>query len=586
MLSLNYANDSLLPEYALRILEERYLLSHEKSPQEAFARAAKAFSDSPEMAQRVYEYASQLWFMFSTPILSNGGSERGLPISCYLNYVADSREGLTSHYTENAFLSSLGGGIGSYWGDVRSVGTMTSKGSQSTGIIPFIKVVDSEILAFNQGVTRRGSYAAYLDIDHPEILEFLDIRKPSGGDSNRRSLNIHHGVILSDEFMEKIEKAGQDPNYDDSFALIDPHSKNISEVVSAKDLWIKILQNRMETGEPYILFKNSVEKAQPIYHKEKNLKVRQSNLCSEITLPTNEERTAVCCLSSVNLEKWHEWKDHPHFIPDLIRFLDNVIHDFITKAPPALCRAVKSAFLSRDLGLGAMGWHSLLQQMNIPFESAVAKSLNNSIFSHIKQQAVDATRAIAEEKGEAPDAKGYGVRNAHLLAIAPNASSSIICGNTSPGVEPFRANTFSQKTLSGTHVIKNKYLRAVLQEKQKDTKEVWESIINNFGSVQHLDFLSSSEKAVFKTAMEIDQRWIIELAADRQKYVCQSQSINIFLPADINKRELHGVHLMAWKKGLKSLYYCRSEAIKRADNVSSSSRKEVKDFEVCLACEG
>lgn len=585
MLSLNYANDSLLPEYALKILEERYLLEHEKSPQEAFARAAKAFSENPEMAQRIYEYASQLWFMFSTPILSNGGSERGLPISCYLNYVADSREGLTSHYTENAFLSSLGGGIGSYWGDVRSVGTMTSKGSQSTGVIPFIKVVDSEILAFNQGVTRRGSYAAYLDIQHPEIEEFLDIRKPSGGDTNRRSLNIHHGVILDDQFMEKIEKAGLDPNFDDSYPLIDPHSKKVCKVVSAKDLWIKILQNRMESGEPYILFKNSVERAQPIFHKEKNLKVRQSNLCSEITLPTNEERTAVCCLSSVNLEKWQEWKDHPHFIGDLIRFLDNVIHDFITKAPPALCRAVKSAFLSRDLGLGAMGWHSLLQQMNIPFESAVAKSLNNSIFAQIKQQAVEASQAIAAEKGEAPDAKGYGVRNAHLLAIAPNASSSIICGNTSPGVEPFRANTFSQKTLSGTHVIKNKYLKALLQEKGQDKKQVWESIITNFGSVQHLDFLDESEKAVFKTAMEIDPRWIIELAADRQKYVCQSQSINLFFPANINKRELHGTHLLAWKKGLKSLYYCRSEAIKRADNIATT-RKEIKDFEVCLACEG
>lgn len=569
------------------ILRDRYQLKEENSPQEAFARAAEAFSDSPEMAQRIYNYASNLWFMFSTPILSNGGSSRALPISCYLNYVPDSREGLTGHYTENAFLSSLGGGIGGYWGDVRSVGSKTSKGSESTGIIPFIKVVDAEVLAFSQGVTRRGSYAAYLDIDHPEIEEFLDMRKPSGGDVNRKALNIHHGVVLNDKFMRLIEQSSKAPGYEDSFPLIDPHSKKTIKTVKAKDLWIKILQNRMETGEPYILFKDAVARGQPIFHRERNLEVKQSNLCSEITLPTNEKRTAVCCLSSVNLEKWDEWKENEFFLPDLVRFLDNVITSFVENAPSNLEKAVYSAIRSRDLGIGAMGFHALLQKKNIPFESALAKGLNIQIFRQIKEKAFLATQILAKERGEAPDAKGYGVRNAHVLAIAPNASTSIICGNTSPGVDPFRANTFSQKTLNGTNILKNKFLKNLLQEKGRDTIEVWESIIHHSGSVQHLDFLSEYQKKIFKTAMEIDQRWVVELAGDRQKYICQSQSINLFFPANVHKKELHGVHLLAWKRGLKSLYYCRSEAIKRADNISYA-RNEDKNLEepTCIACEG
>jgi ribonucleoside-diphosphate reductase alpha chain len=586
---IDYSRDNLLGEFSIKTLADRYMLPEEKSPQEAFARAAKAFSDDEEHAQRIYDYASQHWFMFATPILSNGGSSRGLPISCFLNYIEDSRHGITEVFTEDAFLSSVGGGIGSYWGDVRSSGVKTSSGSESTGVIPFIKVTDSLMLAFSQGVTRRGSNAAYLHVSHPEIEEFLDIRKPTG-DANRKCLNIHQGIVISDKFMRVIEKATVDKTFDDSWPLIDPHSKKTIKTVSAKALWIKIIQNRAETGEPYIMWEDTVNDALPDFQARLGLKVRQSNLCSEITLPTDQNRTAVCCLSSVNIEKYDEWKNNKNFIPDLIRMLDNVLQYFIDNAPEQLYKAIYSATRERSIGLGAMGFHSYLQSKGVAFESAIAKSINNAIFKNIKDQAVEETTRLAIERGACPDAKGHNVRNAHLLAIAPNASSSIICGNTSPGIEPFRANAFNQKTMSGTFMLKNKYLEAQLERLGMNTEAVWTSIMANRGSVQHLD-IPEQLKEVFKTAVEIDQRWVIEHAADRQQYICQSQSLNLFFPADVSKQELHYIHMLAWKKEVKTLYYLRSEAWRRSDNLSQKMERYNFDFSKpvdteCLACEG
>ena len=587
---INYDRDKYLSEFSHKTLQDRYLIEGETSPQDAFARAAKAFSDDDAHAQRLYDYVSKLWFMFSTPILSNGGTSRGLPISCFLNYVEDSRQGLTGHYTENAFLSSVGGGVGGYWSHVRSVGSKTSNGSESTGVIPFMKVVDAEMLAFSQGVTRRGSYAAYLDISHPEVEEFLDVRKPTGGDVNRKSVNLHHGILVGDDFMGLIEGATREEGFDDSWDLIDPHTNQVTKTVSAKTLWVKLIQNRVETGEPYIMFKDTVRAALPQFQKDAGLNVHHSNLCSEITLPTSEDRTAVCCLSSVNLEEFDEWKHDDNFIPDLIRMLDNVISYFIENAPMHLVRAVYSASRERSLGLGAMGFHAYLQRHNLPFESASAKGANMKMFQHIKWRAKDATKKLAEERGECPDGVGYGVRNAHLLAVAPNASSSIICGNTSPSIEPYRANAFTQKTKSGSSLLKNEYLEHILQELDQDTDDVWKSIITNNGSVQHLDFLDEWSKDVFKTAVEIDQKWIIDMASDRQMDICQSQSLNIFFPADVSKQELHAIHMMAWKRKVKTLYYLRSEAIKRAETVSDEVLRQYifdsLDDEGCVACEG
>ena len=589
-MKLNYNRDKYLSEFGIKTLQDRYMVEGETSPQEAFARAAKAFADDDDHAQRLYDYASKLWFMFSTPILSNGGTTRGLPISCFLNYVDDSRHGITNHYTENAFLSSVGGGIGGCWNGVRSVGSKTSNGSESTGVVPFLKVVDAEMLAFSQGVTRRGSYAAYLDMSHPEIEEFLDVRKPTGGDINRKSINLHHGVILSDKFMKLIEGATLSEGFDDSWDLIDPHSGKVVKTLPAKTLWVKLIQNRVETGEPYVMFGDTVNESVPSYQKELGLEVHHSNLCSEITLPTSKDRTAVCCLSSVNLEEYDSWKDNDMFIPDLIRMLDNVLECFISKSPSELERARFSAYMERSLGLGAMGFHAYLQRHNIAFESVSAKMANMRMFKRIKDEAVKATKALAVERGECPDGRGHGVRNAHLLAVAPNASSSIICGNTSPSIEPYRANAFVQKTKTGSSLLKNEYLEHALDELNMNTDEVWQSIVTNNGSVQHLDFLDDYTKDVFKTGVEIDQRWVIDLAADRQQYICQSQSLNIFFPADVSKQELHAIHMMAWKKKVKTLYYLRSEAIKRADKVSDEALRQyifdAIDENSCVACEG
>ena len=580
-LEIDMTKDNLLPKNAVDILKDRYMLPEELSPQESFARACMAFADNKAHAERLYKYVSNLWFMFASPLLSNGGTDRGLPISCFLNYVPDSREGLAEHYTENIWLSSMGGGIGGYWGHIRSQGQSTSKGNKTTGVIPFMHVVDSQMVAFNQGSTRRGSYASYMDISHPEIVEFIEMRKPTGGDINRKNLNMHHGVNISDKFMKAIT---DDLEWD----LIDPNSKEIVKTVKARTLWIKLMETRMQTGEPYIMFKDTVNKALPKELRDKGLKVNHSNLCSEITLPTADDRTAVCCLSSLNLEYFDEWSKDEMFIEDIMRMLDNTLTTFIKSAPSTMWRATKSAEAERSIGLGTMGFHSYLQRNDIALQSPMSMGPNVKIFKHIKKKADAVNLLLGKERGEAPDMKGSGKRFSHMIAIAPNASSSVICGNASPSIEPLRANAFSQKTLSGSFLIKNKYLEQLLEKKGKNTKDVWTTIITNGGSVSHLDFLNPHEKNVFRTAIEIDQAWLIDLAAERQKHICQAQSLNLFFPPDVEVRRLNNVHKRAWTKGLKTLYYLRSEAIKRAENISVKVERQVRadsNEDECIMCQ-
>jgi ribonucleoside-diphosphate reductase alpha chain len=582
-INIDYSRDDLLTESGKTILKDRYLLPTEASPQDGFARAAKTFADDQAHAQRLYDYASKLWFMFSTPVLSNGGTTRGLPISCFLNYVDDSREGLADHYTENIWLSSMGGGIGGYWGDVRSQGMATSIGNKTTGVIPFMHVVDSQMTAFHQGATRRGSYASYMDVSHPEIVEFIEMRKPTGGDIHRKNLNLHHGINITDAFMEAVQKG-------DSWDLIDPHTKQVIKTTDARTLWIKILETRIATGEPYISFIDTVNAALPESQKKLGLKFNHSNLCSEITLPTAKDRTAVCCLSSVNLEYFDEWKDNKLFIEDLVRMLDNVLEHFITSAPSYMWRAVNSARCERAIGLGAMGLHSYFQKREVAMDGEKSKDINEYIFKHIHNEAQSANEKLGAERGSPADMEGTGLRHSHVIAIAPNASSSVICGGTSPSIEPLRANAFSQKTLSGTFLMKNKYLERVLIRHDRNNKEVWKSIVTNGGSVQHLDFLSDEEKEVFKTAIEMDQRWLVDLAADRQQYICQSQSLNLFLPPDVDTKTLHGIHLRAWKGKVKTLYYMRSQALKKVENLSSQIERTIRqDYQqeeaACVACE-
>ncbi len=581
--TIDLARDDLLTVFGKEVLKDRYMLPTEKSPQEALARTAAAFADSDAHAKRLYDYSSKLWFMFATPVLSNGGTDRGLPISCFLNYVPDSREGLSEHYAENIWLSSSGGGIGGYWGDIRSQDQSTSKGNKTTGVIPFMHVVDSQMVAFNQGATRRGSYASYMDISHPEIIEFIEMRKPSGGDVNRKNLNLHHGINVPDKFMKALEK-------DEMWKLIDPHNKKVIREVKARQLWIKILETRVSTGEPYIMFSDTVNKGLPKELKDKGLKVHHSNLCSEITLPTNDERTAVCCLSSVNLEYYDEWKDNTQFIDDIMRMLDNVLTYFIKNAPSHLWRAVASAKAERSVGLGAMGFHSYLQRKGIAFNSPMSFGINKNIFKHLHDKALESNLSLGKTRGEPSDMKGSGKRFAHMLAIAPNASSSIICGGVSPSIEPLRANAFTQKTMSGSFLVKNKYLEELLESKGKNTKDVWKTIISSRGSVDALEFLTAQEKNLFKTAIEIDQSWIVDLAGERQKYICQAQSLNLFFAPDVNVRRLNNIHKRAWEKGLKTLYYCRSEAIKRAENISVKVERKVRedsmeDEESCVMCQ-
>lgn len=570
---IDRARDEFLTTFGKATLEDRYLLP-EESFQDLFARVAMYYGDDSAHAQRLYEYVSNLWFMPATPVLSNGGTSRGLPISCFLNETGDSLGDIVELWNENVWLASLGGGIGSYWGNVRSIGEKVGRNGKTSGIIPFIRVMDSLTLAISQGSLRRGSAAIYLPVWHPEIEEFVELRRPTGGDPNRKALNLHHGILIPNRFMEAVER-------DEEWALKSPHDGHIVERVSARDLWIRILTARIETGEPYIIFVDHVNDHMPEHQKMAGLSVKMSNLCSEITLPTGKDhlgndRTAVCCLSSLNLEKFDEWQDHPTFIEDVMRFLDNVLTDFINKAPDSMARAKYAAMRERSVGLGVMGYHSYLQSKMIPMESVMAKVWNRRMFQHIKRQADDASRMLAEERGACPDAADYGVmeRFSHKMAIAPTASISIICGGASPGIEPIAANAYTHKTLSGSFPVRNKYLESLLEEKGHNTDDVWSSITTNEGSVQHLDFLSQDEKDVFKTAFEIDQRWLIEHAADRTPHVCQAQSLNIFLPAGVHKSDLHRIHWEAWQKGVKTLYYCRSKSIQRAESDASWKREQ------------
>jgi ribonucleoside-diphosphate reductase alpha chain len=584
------SRDALLTDFGKTTLEDRYLLAGE-SYQDMFARVATAYADDADHAQRVYDYISKLWFMPATPVLSNGGAGRGLPISCFLNSVADSLEGIVGVWNENVALASNGGGIGTYWGRVRSIGEKVAGAGQTSGIIPFIRVMDSLTLAISQGSLRRGSAAVYLDVHHPEIEEFLEIRKPSG-DFNRKSLNLHHGINITDEFMEAVRDGAP-------FGLRSPKTQEVVRFVDARSLWQKILEIRLQTGEPYLIFSDTVNRAMPQHQRELGLKVTQSNLCSEIMLHSGPDhlgvdRTAVCCLSSVNAEKYLEWRDQPGFIEDVMRFLDNVLQDFITRAPAEMASAVYSAGRERSVGLGLMGFHSFLQSQGVSFESAMAKSWNMRIFKHLRREADRASRVLAEERGPCPDAADRGVmeRFSHKLAIAPTASISIICGGTSAGIEPVPANIYTHKTLSGSFAVKNPYLEKVLAERGLDTDQTWASILEHEGSVQHLDGLEPDEKEVFKTAFEIDQRWIVELAADRTPDICQSQSLNVFLPGDVDKWDLHMLHWTAWERGVKSLYYLRSKSVQRAAfaGLERAEKSDVEaaartDYEECLACQ-
>jgi ribonucleoside-diphosphate reductase alpha chain len=587
------SRDALLTDFGKTTLEDRYLLPGE-SYQDMFARVSTAFADDADHAQRVYDYMSQLWFMPSTPVLSNGGAERGLPISCFLNSVSDSLDGILGVWNENVWLAANGGGIGTYWGGVRSIGEKVKGQGQTSGIIPFIRVMDSLTLAISQGSLRRGSAAVYLDIFHPEIEEFLEIRKASG-DFNRKSLNLHHGISITDEFMHAVRDGHK-------FGLRSPKTNEVLREVDARALWQKVLELRLQTGEPYLIFSDTVNRAMPQHQRELGLKVRQSNLCSEIMLHTGvdhlgNDRTAVCCLSSVNAETFLEWRDHPMFIEDIMRFLDNVLQDFIDRAPDAAATAAYAAMRERSVGLGLMGFHSFLQSQNVPFESALAKSWNMRMFKHLRREADKASITIGEEKGPCPDAadRGSMERFSHKLAIAPTASISIICGGTSAGIEPIPANIYTHKTLSGSFAVKNPYLEKLLEEKGHNTDAVWGTILENEGSVQHLDFLSQDDKDVYKTAFELDQRWVVELAADRTPEVCQSQSVNIFLPGDVDKWDLHMLHWQAWERGVKSLYYLRSKSVQRAAYAGSDvalagpangfDAPNKTDYEECLACQ-
>ncbi len=598
-IKIDRSRDSNLTDFGKATLTDRYLGQNETF-QDLFARVASVYADDNLHAQRLYNYISNLWFMPATPVLSNGGTERGLPISCFLNEAGDSLEGILGLWSENVWLAARGGGIGSYWGNLRSIGEKIGKVGKTSGIIPFIKVMDSLTLAISQGSLRRGSAACYLPIDHPEIEEFIEMRRPTGGDVNRRSLNLHHGVLVTDDFMRAVETDGQ-------WALRSPKDGTVQSTIPARNLWIRLLTARVETGEPYIVFIDTVNRQIPQHHKLAGLKVKTSNLCSEITLPTGidntgKERTAVCCLSSLNIEKYDEWKDDTMFIEDVMRFLDNVMSDFINRAPDSFNNAKYSAMRERSVGLGVMGLHSFFQQKNIPFGSVMSKVWNQKIFKHIQEKADHASVKLAEERGSCPDAEEYGIKErfSNKTAIAPTASISVICGGASPGIEPIAANSYTHKTLSGSFNVRNKYLAKILEKHGKNNDETWSSITTNQGSVSHLDFLTDIEKDTFKTAFEIDQRWIVELGADRTPNISQAQSINVFVPADIHKKDLHQIHLQAWKKGLKSLYYCRSKSIQRAENVNTGSSTDVtknvykakeestneeNKYEECLSCQ-
>jgi len=581
--SIDLARDSLLSEQAMVLLKDYYMIEGETSPQEAFARAATAYSyGDNDFAQRIYDYASRKWFMFASPVLSNapaaGDKPRGLPISCFLTYVGDNLTSLIGHNSEVAWLSVKGGGVGGHWSDVRAVSDV------SPGPVPFMKVVDSQMTAYKQGKTRKGSYAAYMDVSHPDIVEFVNSKVPTGGDINRKLFNMFNAVNVPDTFMQAVAEGAK-------WELRCPSTGKVRESVDARELWQRILEVRFRTGSPYINFIDTANKYLPDSQKELGLQIHGSNLCNEIHLATNEERTAVCCLSSVNLEMFDEWKDTT-MIQDLVRLLDNVLTFFIEHAPDDISKARYSAERERSIGLGAMGFHGYLQARNIPWDSWMASSANYMMFKRMKELALAETIRLGEERGEAPDMAGTGRRNAHLLAIAPNANSSIICG-CSASIEPLKSNAFTHRTRAGAHLVKNKHLEALLETKGKNTDVVWRRIIAHEGSVQELEFLTEEEKNVFKTAFEIDQSWVVEHAAKRQTFICQGQSVNLFFPSGSPKSYVNAVHLRAWKEGLKGLYYLRTNAGVTADKIGMQvERNALKDFSgdddgaECLSCHG
>lgn len=576
-IKIDYTKNQNISDFAMKKLEGRYLLEGE-TPQDMFARVACAFGDSYNHAQRIYNYISDGWFLPATPVLSNGGTDKGLPISCFLNECEDTLEGIANMWHENIWLSSSGGGIGSYYGNVRSIGETVGKVGTTSGVIPFMKVQDSLSLCISQGSQRSGASAAYISIDHPEIEEFLLIRRPTGGDHRRKAEYIHHGVVISDEFMQAVEEGKE-------FFLRSPKDGSIRKTVDARDLWQKLLIMRMETGEPYILYKDTVNRMKPECQKKLGLEVKTSNLCSEITLPTGTDhlgrrRTAVCCLSSLNLAKFDDYAEDYTFFEDVMRFLDNVLQSFIDKAPDTIKDARYSALRERSVGLGAMGYHTYLQKKGVGMGSLMATVHNKKIFSKIREHLDKANLVIAEYKGPCPDSYDAGMRHrfSNMLAIAPNASTSIITG-VSPGIEPIASNIYMHKTDVGNVVVKNPQLVNLLQEKEMDTEETWRSIAAEQGSVQHLDFLTEIEKDVFKTAFEIDQKALVLQAGDRQEHICQAQSLNVFLPADVDKKILHRVHFDAWKAGVKSMYYLRSTTAKRAENITYTESD-------CVSCEG
>lgn len=567
--------DNLLSTVGKETLKDRYLLPNE-SYQEMFKRVSIAYSDDAEHAQRLYAYMSKHWFMPATPVLANGGTKRGLPISCFLQNVQDSIEDINNNWSETTILSSKGGGIGVYYGNVRGSNERVGIVGKTAGVIPFMKVNDSLALAISQGNLRRGSAAVYLPIWHSDIVEFLDLRKPTSGDANRKALNLHQGVCIDDKFMQAVEKGT-------SYDLISSATGGVVKTVDARELWIKLLTTRLETGEPYIVWTDRLKEATPQHHKDLDLYPVQSNLCSEITLPTNQERTAVCCLSSVNLEYWDKWKDNKLFIADVMRMLDNVLQSFIDNAPKSMSKAVNSAINERSVGLGAMGFHSLLQSKSIPFDSVLAKVFNKKIFSFINSEIEQINGKLAHEKGACPDAEKANVmkRFSYTTAIAPNASISVITGSTSAGIEPYPANVYQHKSLSGTFVVKNKHLDKYIKTHYNESYDrLWKEIISNEGSIQNISVFNENIKEVYKTAYEIDQRYLITHAADRQSYIDQAQSLNIFLPSNIDKKSLHNIHFDAWKLGLKTMYYLRSKSLKRA----SEANLVIGNIDECLDC--
>lgn len=577
---IDLGRDALLSVPAIETLQDRYLVGDEKSPQEAFARAAAAFADDAAHAQRLYGYVSRGWFMYATPLLSNGGTTRGLPISCYLNYMDDSRRAILDHYEETSMLSSMGGGVGGYMGTRGP--EATSKGSASSGGIPFLTVIDRLMLAFSQGKTRRGSYATYLDIHHVEIEEFLGLRKPSGGDTNRKALNLHHAVNLTDDFMFACLN-------DADWHLTSKTTGEIKKTVKARALFRKIVETRHQTGEPFILFKDTANRALPEPMKKAGLYINHSNLCTEIMLPTSADRTAVCCLSSVNLALWEEWKDDPLFIEDLMRMLDNTLSVFIENAPQELWRAVASARDERSVGLGAMGLHSFLQAKGIAWGSDLARGWNVMLFEELEKRTIAASLKLGAERGEAPVMAGTGHRFGHRMAVAPNASSSVFLG-VSPSIEQWPENIFIHKTLTGSHTIKNPALVALLDAKGQNTNEVWKSILAEGGSVQHLEFLSDTEKLVFATAFETDQRLTVQMANDRAPFVDQGVSLNLSFPSFVDAEYMMECHFLAWAGGSKSLYYVRSKTKKKAENMNTKVEAielvAPAQEEGCVACEG